>query len=169
MFSQHDGVPDLVWEEVKNFFDPGLMGCLPDVRVEDTSVEDWQAVFDLVQAQGWRWEYSEGDAVLPLPPVTDVLTRPADAELPILRVWPGPGVQVNFWPSSGVEIDFDIDLRELQGQQRLDMLCGFFTVIGRRLGKPVLMAPEGDYQHPVLGFDLEADRVVLLADPRLPE
>lgn len=43
------------------------------------------------------------------------------------------------------------------------MLCGFFTVIGRRLRQPVLMAPEGDYQHPVLGFDLEADRVVLLA------
>jgi len=29
------------------------------------------------------------------------------------------------------------------------------------------MASEGDYQHPVLGFDVEADRVVLLADPRL--
>ncbi|MEH0984605.1 hypothetical protein [Micromonospora sp. CPCC 205556] len=162
-------MPELVWDDVKNFFDPNLMGALPDVRVEDASVEDWQAVFDLVQAQGWKWEYSVGDAVVPLPPATDVLARPADAELPILRVWPVPGVLVNFWPYSAVEIDFDIDLRELQGQERLDMLCGFFAAIGRRLGKPVLMAPEGDYQHPVLGFDVEADRVVLLADPRLPE
>ena len=71
-------MPDLVWEEVKNFFDPDLMGSLPDVRVEDASVQDWQAVFDLVRSQGWRWEYAEGDAVLPLPPAADALARPAD-------------------------------------------------------------------------------------------
>lgn len=63
------------------------------------------------------------------------------------------------------EIDFDVDLRELQGQERLDVFCGFLRAIGRRLGKPVLMDPEGDYGHPVLGFDVEADRVVLLAEP----
>ncbi|MET7751585.1 hypothetical protein [Micromonospora sp. NPDC005367] len=162
-------MPELVWDDVKNFFDPNLMGALPDVCVEDASVEDWQAVFDLVQTQGWKWEYSVGNAVVPLPPATDVLARPAGAELPILRVWPVPAVQVNFWPYSVGEIDFDIDLRELQGQERLDMLCGFFAAIGRRLGKSVLMAPESDYHHPVLGFDVEADRVVLLADPRLPD
>ena len=39
--------------------------------------------------------------------------------------------------------------------------------IGRRLGKPVLMTPEGDSGYPVLGFDPAADRVVLLADPRM--
>lgn len=27
------------------------------------------------------------------------------------------------------------------------------------------MDPEGDYDRPVLGFDVEADRVVLLAEP----
>lgn len=36
---------------------------------------------------------------------------------------------------------------------------------GGRLGKPVLMDPEGDYGHPLLGFDVESDRVVLLAEP----
>ncbi|WSD86261.1 hypothetical protein OG925_19010 [Streptomyces canus] len=46
-----------------------------------------------------------------------------------------------------------------------DVLCDFLRAIGRRLGKPVLMDPEGDYGHPVLGFDVEADRVVLLVEP----
>jgi LSD1 subclass zinc finger protein len=41
------------------------------------------------------------------------------------------------------EVDFDVDLRELQGQERLDVFCGFLREIGRRLGKPVLMDPEG--------------------------
>ncbi|MGC0334853.1 hypothetical protein RKD23_007843 [Streptomyces sp. SAI-170] len=50
-------------------------------------------------------------------------------------------------------------------QQPLDVFCAFLREIGRRLGKPVLMDPEGDYGHPVLGFDVGADRVVLLAEP----
>jgi len=37
----------------------------------------------------------------------------------------------------------------------------------QRLAKPVLMDPEGDCGHPVLGFDVEADRVVLLAEPQV--
>ncbi|MFE1229767.1 hypothetical protein [Streptomyces sp. NPDC058745] len=47
------------------------------------------------------------------------------------------------------------------------MFCGFLREIGRLLGKPVLMAPEGGSGHPVLGFDVEADRVVLLADAQV--
>lgn len=66
-----------------------------------------------------------------------------------------------------MESSFDVDLRELQGQERLDVFCGVLREIGRRLGKQVLMDPEGDYGHPVLGFDVEADRVVLLADPQI--
>ncbi|MEU5099603.1 hypothetical protein [Streptomyces sp. NPDC020996] len=58
-----------------------------------------------------------------------------------------------------VKCFFDTDL----------MMCsaGFLREIGRRLGKPVLMDPEGDCGHPVLGLDVEADRVVLLADSQV--
>ena len=40
------------------------------------------------------------------------------------------------------------------GQQGADTLCAFLRTIGSRLGKPVLMTPEGGSQeHPVLGYD----------------
>ncbi|GAA2479574.1 hypothetical protein GCM10023100_70140 [Actinocorallia cavernae] len=38
--------------------------------------------------------------------------------------------------------------------------------IGRRLGKPVLLSPESDPLHPVLGFNVDANRV-LLAGPQV--
>jgi hypothetical protein len=83
-----------------------------------------------------------------------------------LEVWPAPWLLAIFRPWGGAEsIDFDIDLWEVQGQERLEILCAFFATIGRCLRKSVLMMPEGDYGHPVLGFDVAADRVVLLADP----
>ncbi|GIH50566.1 hypothetical protein [Microbispora rosea] len=158
---------DLVWDEVRSFFDLDLMGTLPDVWVANASVEDWQAVLDLIEARGWSREYLEGDVVKPLPRATQVLSRPVDAECPSLRVWPAPDVLAIFRFLSDDVIDFDVDLRELQGQGRLDIFCEFITVIGRRLGKPVMMSPEGDWDlgNPVLGFDVEADHVVLLAQP----
>ncbi|MEV4000621.1 hypothetical protein [Actinomadura sp. NPDC049753] len=160
-------MPDLLWDDVRNFFDPDLMGALPDVSVAATSVEDWQALFDLVRLSDWSWEYSVGGAAEPLPPAADVLARPVDAETAVLRVWPVPRVLVIFRPRSAEEIDFDVDLRELQGQEGVDVLCRLLTVMGRRLRKPVIMRAEGDYGNPVLGFDPAADRVVLRPDPQL--
>lgn len=159
------GVADLLWDDVSCFFDAELMGPLPDVRVPGASVEDWQAVLDLVVEKGWRSQYSEGEVVLPVPRADAVLSRPADAECPELRVWPVAEVLAIFRFGSADEVDFDVDLRELQGQGRLDVFCGFFQEIGRRLAKPVLMDPEGSHGHPVLGFDVETDRVVVLAEP----
>ncbi|GIG64701.1 hypothetical protein [Phytomonospora endophytica] len=160
-------MPDLLWDDVRDFFDPDLMGALPDVCVAGASVEDWQAVFDLVQSSGWTWEYSAGGIAAPLPTAAEVLSRPADAEAVDLRVWPVPHVLVIFRPFSDEEIDFDVDLRELRGQAGVDTLCGFLSAIGRRLGKPVTMTAEGHYGPPVLGFDPDVDRVVLLAHSRL--
>ncbi|MEV7563560.1 hypothetical protein [Streptomyces sp. NPDC089795] len=156
---------DLLWGDVRCFFDPDLMGSLPDVRVPDASVEDWQAVLDLVEAKGWKCQYSEGETVLPVPRAETVLARPADAECPNLRVWPDAEVLAIFRFLDDEVIDFDVDLWELQGQERLDVFCGFLREIGRLLGKPVLMDPQGGCERPVLGFDVEADRVVLLAEP----
>ncbi|MGW1410122.1 hypothetical protein [Streptomyces sp. NPDC002403] len=142
------------------------MGPLPDVIVPDASVEDWQAVLDLVSVSGWTFQYSEGETVLPVPRAEAVLSRPADAECPELRVWPAADVLAIFRFRAVQEIDFDVDLRELQGQKRLDVFCGFLRVVGRRPFKPVLMDAEGgDHSHPVLGFDVEAEQVVLLAEP----
>ncbi|MFF7492844.1 hypothetical protein [Streptomyces rubiginosohelvolus] len=157
---------DLLWDDVKCFFDPDIMGSLPDVRVPNTSAEDWQAVLDLLAEKGWKSQYFEGETVLPVPRAEAVLSSAADAEYPNLRVWPTADVLAIFRFHAADEVDFDVDLRELQGQDRLDVFCGFLREIGRRLGKPVLMDAEGDDGHPVLGFDVEADRVVLLADPQ---
>ncbi|MCT9931801.1 hypothetical protein N5079_16435 [Planotetraspora sp. A-T 1434] len=154
---------DLLWAEVKHFFDVDLYGVLPDVVIEGTGLDDWQALLDLVGSQGWAYEYSQDGEVLDLPPAAEMVA--AGGAAVALRVWPVPEVLAVFRPFSAESIDFDVDLRELQGQERLDILCDLFRVIGRRLRKPVLLMPEGVDVHPVLGFDVDSDRVMLLADP----
>ncbi|MET7362357.1 hypothetical protein ABZS76_28535 [Streptomyces sp. NPDC005562] len=158
-------MPDLLWNDVKDLFDPELMGTLPDVHVPNASVEDWQSVLDLVRSRGWSYAYSEDGVAVRLPRAADMLARNEDADS-LLRVWPTPGFLVIFRAYEAGQIDFDTDLRELRGQDGVDALCGLLRAIGRRLGKPVLLTPESDPWHPVLGFDVAADRVVLLAEPQ---
>ncbi|WP_256974839.1 hypothetical protein [Streptomyces sp. CS159] len=104
-------MPDLLWDDVKCFFHPDLMGSLPDVGVPGASVEDWQAVLDLVAEKGWKRQYSEGGTELPVPRAEAVLSRPADAECLDLRVWPTPDVLAIFRFHVADEVDFDVDLR----------------------------------------------------------
>ncbi|WP_079161851.1 hypothetical protein [Streptomyces fodineus] len=155
---------DLRWEEVSGWFDPEEMGTLPDLRVPGTTAEHWQALLDLVVAGGWRHEYAQGDAVRPLPRAAQVLGRPPGAECPQLRVWPARDMLAVFRFLGPQEIDFDVDLRELQGQERLDLFCGFLRAIGRHLHRPVLMDPEGAHGHAILGYDPSTDRVALASD-----
>jgi hypothetical protein len=157
---------DLLWDEVSYLFDPEGMGALPDFRVPGARVESWQSLFDLVGESGWRYRYLVEGEDLPMPRAEAVLSRPGGAPgYGELHVWPAPDVLAIFRPCEATVVDFDMDLRELQGQEKLDLLCGFLRAIGRRLGLSVFMDPEGDPVEPVLGFDVEADRFVVLAEP----
>ncbi|WP_433513068.1 hypothetical protein ACQP2T_57100 [Nonomuraea sp. CA-143628] len=164
-------MPDLLWDDVKALFDPEVNGALPDVIVEGTTAEDWQVLLDLVRAQGWQYAYSVDGEPVELTSAADMAAaatadgRPEQRVTPELRVWPSPDMLMIFRMYQAESIDFDVDLRELQGQERLDVLVDFFCAIGRRLRKSVLMTAEGSRDHPDLGFDIEADRVVLMVDP----
>jgi hypothetical protein len=155
-------MPDLHWDQVRDLFDPDLMGVLPDIFVPDATVQDWQAVLDLVTTSGWRLQFEIDTTAQPLPTAASVFARPDGDEIVELKVWPDPGVLAIFRLWREAEVSFDVDIRELQGQQGVDTLCALLHAIGSRLGKPVLMTPEGGSQkHPLLGYDPALGKVTL--------
>ena len=119
-------------------------------------------VLDLVTVSSWQWQFEIGTTGQPLQTAASVFARAAEAETAELRAWSVPGVLAIFRLWSESEISFDVDLRELQGQQGADTLCAFLRAIGSRLGKPVLMTPEGGgRERAVLGYDPDLDKVTL--------
>ncbi|MFE2543979.1 hypothetical protein [Actinacidiphila glaucinigra] len=158
-------VTDPLWADVADVFDPVAMGRLPDLWIPGVSAADWQALLDLVVARGWWHAYAEGCRVLPLPTAARVLSRPCDAEVPTLCVEPVPGFRAIFRFLSDETIDFDIDLYELRGQERLDVFCGFLRAIGRRLDRTVFLCPEGaGVDVAVLWYEPGADRIAVRHD-----
>jgi hypothetical protein len=157
----HGLVGDLLWDDVREWFLPD--GSLLDAYVFDTAVDDWQAFLDLVRSKGWWFAYSEDGRPRRLPArVEDVFARRGEMVL-LLQVRPAPEVLVNVHFFTGEEIEVDFSPEELQGQERLDLLCGFLRAVGRRLGKPVILTPESSPDHPLIGYDIDADRVIAVA------
>ncbi len=83
---------------VAYFFDPDVIGTLPDARVPDASVEDRQALLDLVGESGWKNQYAEDETVLLGPRCRQCsLVRPTPS-VPVERG--AHGVQRNLSPPS---------------------------------------------------------------------
>jgi hypothetical protein len=163
--AESSAVPDLRWEDVQSHLDPGD-GVLPDCEIAGTTAADWQRVFELVRVSGWRHEYAvldEGDEPPRRLPDAAVVFAGAPDGLPTLKVWPVSDAEVIFRLFDAGSIDFDLDLREWQGQERLDHLCEFLTALGRAVGRPLVMTAEGSAgpESEILRYDPAVDRVVL--------
>ena len=157
----------LRWDEVKAWFDPYENGSIPDLVVAGTSLADWAALLTLVRLQGWRDEYEVGDDRRAVPvSATDLFADDLQSELRSWRVWPDPDIETIFRPWSPDEIVGDVSLFEVQGQERLDVFCGFLRLLGRAIDKQVSPYAEGDRGYPpMLAYEVDQDCVVFSAGP----
>ncbi|SDZ32649.1 hypothetical protein SAMN05216554_3288 [Herbiconiux ginsengi] len=119
-------------------------GILPDGEVLGTSEDDWDAVFALLRASGWK--VTRRDHVSPLPPTWRELPEGES-----IAVWPAVGVQVNFFPGPEV-VYFDIDLREFVNQAAMDALADLMKRLGDALGGDVIILHEGASGPPILRY-----------------
>jgi hypothetical protein len=132
---------------------------LPNGRVDDTTLADWQAVLDLIAVERPGSVFRAHGTDRPIPETASELFS-TDRLLGGVRVVLASGVQVNFLPVEETTIDFDIDSRQLVDQHHLDDLSAFIRDLGRRLDKPVLLAREGDDDAILLRYEPGADRFV---------
>jgi hypothetical protein len=159
-------VREVEWDEVKDWFDPAENGSAPDIVVEDTTLDYWQALIMLIRTDGWRAEYEIGDERVGVPAAaTDLFVPHPQGWLRSLWVWPQPDIELIFRVWTPEVIIGDASLHELQGQQRLDDLCAILRRLGQRLSQRVAMYAEGCYEQypPMLAYDVSNDRVVFLA------
>ncbi|MEV6714371.1 hypothetical protein AB0M48_20310 [Lentzea sp. NPDC051208] len=93
--------------------------------------------------------------------------RRSELDRATLHVWPDEGFLVNFFEAGEDEVLFDVDVRELQGQERLDLLGVFLRELGLAFGRPVALTFEGcdPSEVPYLHYDPVADGFVLDRKP----
>ncbi|MET3421875.1 hypothetical protein BJ973_001087 [Actinoplanes tereljensis] len=158
---------DLPWDDVKQWFNPAENGSAPDVIVAGTTLTHWQLVLDLIRSRGWPCRYERGDRETAVPDSAADLFPGEDREpRTLLTVWPDPDLEWMIRPQAMVEILSDVDLHQIQGQQRLDAFCRFLRTLGDAVQKDVFVYSEGDNTYPpMMTYDAAAGRVAFLAGP----
>lgn len=108
-------------------------GLLPDCVVVGSGADDWPAVLDWLQRQGWPAAWHSDDGPVPLH-----VARLAAEGSYVVAVHPADGVLLNFLVDP-TEVAFDFDPCEIVDAERAEALSEAISGVGRLLGRDVVI------------------------------
>jgi hypothetical protein len=130
---------EIAWETVRDEF--VFDGSWQDIYVFGTSIADWQRMLDAIRSAGYRLTYFRTDQPTEMPTnAGDAFPLPGECDRR-LSVW-FADVIANCHFFTVEEIEFDIDPRELRGQQELNALFGFMRYLAQATDKEAVLTAE---------------------------
>jgi len=146
----------LDWQAIAGHF--ASDGTLRDIYVFDTSMADWEAVWRLLAGSRDRLTFYI-DGVLSEPPATVTEIFDVGTDHSVLATYCASDLTVNchfFTPS---EIEFDVDPRQIDGLDAIEVLARFIAAIGETTSKPVVLTEENDQSMVIAWFDPKAGAI----------
>ena len=133
-------------------------GALRDIYVPDTTIADWQAVWDILREDAEQLMFAmDGTALEPPESVSDIFARRgAHGFLASYRLG---RVLLNCHFFTVEEIEFDLDPRDVDGPDDVAALAQFMAALARATAKAVILTMENSQQAVIARFDPVADRV----------
>lgn len=130
---------EIAWENVCDEF--AFDGSWRDICVFGTTIADWQRMLDAIRSVGYRVTYFRADQPTELPTkAAEAFPTPEECDCR-LSVW-FADVLANCHFFTVNEIEFDIDPREVKGQQELNALFGFMRCVAQATNKDVVVTAE---------------------------
>jgi len=129
----------LNWDTVREEF--AFDGSWRDIYAFQTDIADWQCMLDAIRSAGYKLVYFRNDQPTAIPAkAADTFPLPGDCDRR-LSVWFSDVLATcHFFTVE--EIEFDIDPREVKGQQELDALFEFMRLLAHAINKDVVLTPE---------------------------
>jgi hypothetical protein len=137
----------LLWESVRSEF--AWEGSWRDICVSDVDLLAWQAAADALFREGQRGRFTLDGVEQEIPRDLGGVFAAAGKSQALWAVMVG-GVTVVCHFFHETEVEFDLDPREVQGQEQLDAVIGFMGTLAEAIGKPVLMTPENMHEVPFI-------------------
>jgi hypothetical protein len=130
---------EIAWETVRDEF--AFDGSWRDIYVFGTTIADWQRMLGAIRSAGYRLTYFRTDQPTEMPSkVEDAFPLPDECDRR-LSVCIGD-VLANCYFFTVEEIEFDIDPREVKGQQELNALFGFMRCLAHGTEREVVLTAE---------------------------
>jgi hypothetical protein len=130
---------EIAWETVRDEF--AFDGSWRDIYVFGTTIVDWQRALDAIRLAGYKLTYFVADQPTEMPTRAVAAFPLPDESIRLLSVL-FAGVLANCHFFTDEEIEFDIDPREVKGQQELSALLGFMQCLAQGTDKEVVLTAE---------------------------
>ncbi len=142
------------WEDYSTDFD--WDGSLRDIYVLETSVLDWQKLFDFLKSSDYTFAYQLYE-LEELPGSIEIFGERRENK-GLLCVDAGD-VTLNCHFFCREIIEFDLDPREVKGEEQANFVFDFMRQLGRALNKEVILTPENMLESPIFKFSLVTQKI----------
>ncbi len=131
--------PEFVWD-----------GAWRDIYVVGASLEDWQRILDLLNDRNpdALAFYVDGEKVASAPSAKVIFERRHETAT-LLQVTAGD-VHLNCHFFCEEEVEFDLDPRELKGEEDLQAILAFMSTLANGTGKPAILTHENAQEAVIL-------------------
>lgn len=137
---------EIAWETVRDEF--AFDGGWRDIYVLGTTIDDWQRALDAIRLAGYKLAYFRALQPIEMPmKAVEAFPLPDECDRH-LSIW-FADVLANCHFFTVEEIEFDIDPREVKGQQELNALFGFMRCLAKATDKVVVLTPENGQEHTI--------------------
>ena len=127
------------WQYVKHLFE--WDGSWRDIYISNADAALCQRVIDAVRSR-YTTHYQEDGERKPFPQSITIVVDRRDEVTPCLSIYI-EGIRINFHFFTPDEIEFDIDPREVDSEEKFAALTEFMRCIGQQSERDVVLAPEG--------------------------
>jgi hypothetical protein len=141
---------DASWERVAPDFEPD--GSLRDIYVQNATLADWEATFQLIRRDYAPATYTRDGEPAALPASAAEALAERDTATVALD-FDVAGVEMACHFFSPKEIEFDLPPEQVNSRERFAAVQGFLRALATTLGKSVLLSPESMPHLPILSVD----------------
>ena len=144
------------WNKYKKEFE--WDGSLRDLYILNTDISHWQRLIDSLQGGTYKITFKVDDETVAMPEDVTEIFRKRD-EVTVLMSLALGGIIINSHFFTDQQIEFDIDPREINSEEKLNQLFGFMRGIGQLLQKEVLLTSENAQEIIIFRYMPDTERV----------
>jgi hypothetical protein len=144
------------WNEYKKEFQ--WDGSRRDLYVLHTDITHWQSLIDFLHTDAYKTVFKADNKIVAMPTDIAEIFKKRD-EISMLMSIDLDGIVINCHFFTDEEIEFDIDPREINSEEKMRQVFEFMRRLGRMFQKNVILTPENAQELIIFKYELKTDMV----------
>jgi hypothetical protein len=139
------------WDNINWIFKPD--GSLRDLYIQETSLNDWEKVIDILNSE-YDLSYFSENKINKKEVFEYLQDETGEIECKAVSININ-NVYINCHFFSIEQIEFDIDPREVNSVLEVDIILSFMTTLSSKLKKEIILTGESDENFPLIKINVD--------------